>query len=172
MKRYGMTRNDAEIYQCVMWNMQEAFKQLVKLSDELGFGYDKGELKYQCPYIYQYTAGFKYAYDAHYAALYPKGYKKRLASDIRSTPFPEASNDKYKCRNDPEFKTFTSGAYTNCFVCMFEQKLTERVTHNKKERETQHHLLHALKVAKKSYKVYDECERTMKCPINKYGKKH
>ena len=54
---------------------------------------------------------------------------------------------------------------------MFEQKLTERVTHNKKEREKRHHLLHALKVAKKSYKVYDECEQTMKCPINKYGKK-
>ena len=44
MRQYGMTRNDAEIYQCVSWNMQEARKQLVKLSDELGFGNYKGEL--------------------------------------------------------------------------------------------------------------------------------
>ena len=49
-------------------------------------------------------------------------------------------------------------------ICAVEQKLSH-VHIKTKERETQHHLIHALKVAAKGTKVYDECEETFTCAV-------
>ena len=49
--------------------------------------------------------------------------------------------------------------------CAIEQKLSHVHIKTKNERETQHHLIHALKVAAKGTKVYDDCEQTFTCDV-------
>jgi hypothetical protein len=143
--------------------LNEGRYALKQLADDNGFF---NELAHQCPYIYKATNKFSLGYAVEIA--HTEFMKKELANWQKTIklplPKPRNSNNYYDtCSN--KFKTFTNGNILNCYNCAVEQKLSHVHIKTTKERETQHHLIHALKVAAKGTKVYDDCEQTFTCAV-------
>jgi hypothetical protein len=147
---------------CVYQNFQEGFGALKQLARENGFF---NELAHQCPYVYKATNKFSLGYTVETA--HTKFRKRELATRLKTVklpPKPTKSNNYYDtCSN--KFNKFTNGNFLNCLNCAIEQKLSHVHIKTTKERETQHHLIHALKVAAKGTKVYDDCEQTFTCAV-------
>ena len=141
--------------------MNEGNTALRKLARENGF---HDELAHQCPYIYKATNKFTRAYTVETAHTHFETHKTTAKTNIKLPPKPTKSN-KYYDTCSKKFKTFTNGNFLNCLNCAIEQKLSHVHIKTTKERETQHHLIHALKVAAKGTKVYDDCEQTFTCAV-------
>merc|ERR1712167_265892 len=95
-------------------------------------------------------------------------WKNLLANYLKTNKLPpkQTKSKNYYDTCSKNFNNkFTNGNQLNCFYCAIEQKLSHVHIKTTKERETQHHLIHALKVAAKGTKVYDDCEQTFTCAV-------
>ena len=118
-------------------------------------------------YIQEHQKNLQKAYTVELA--HTKYFGNTQSNDkktIKLPPKPTKKSNKYydTCLNKFNNK-FTNGNFLNCLNCAIEQKLSHVHIKTTKERETQHHLIHALKVAAKGTKVYDDCEQTLTCAV-------
>eukprot|EP00943_MAST-04B_sp_MAST-4B-sp1_P007327 g7327.t1 len=157
------SEEEAYTRQCVDENFQEGRTALTKVAKDNGFS---NEIAHHCPYIYKASDKFRKTYTVERA--HTEMFKIYLANQQKlvklPSPKPTESKNYYdKCSN--KFNTFTNGNRLNCLNCAIQQKLSHVHIKTTKERETQHDLIHALKVASKSTKVYDDCEQTFTCAV-------
>ena len=148
---------------CVDFNFQEGYTALKQLAHDNGFF---NELAHQCPYMCKASNKFAKAYTVERG--HTSSWKNDLANRLKTNklpPKPTKSNKYYDTCSKNFNNKFTNGNLVNCLNCAIEQKLSHVHIKTTKERETQHHLIHALKVAAKGTKVYDDCEQTFTCTV-------
>jgi hypothetical protein len=115
------------------------------------------DFKFQCPYIYQDSEQFKKAYNPILATT--PYHKDQIRDNRENIAFPQ-SNGTFHCRN--KFKTYTTGSMLNCFICAVKERIAR--VHNK-DKETQHHLIHAFQSFDRGYQVYDKCLNSATCEV-------
>lgn len=162
-RSYGMTRPDAEATTCINFNLRHAAVEMEKLLVKIGFY--KQDIINQCPFIFQDSDRWKYAYDVLQDKADPVAYANKIRKRRQRVrvQFPQSDED-YKCKDNPSFQSpYKSHSRINCVICAVEQRLMKRKIHNDAERNKREKLLNELKQAKDSVTLYDQCEQTIEC---------
>jgi hypothetical protein len=166
MNTYSYDKNSAEINECVRMNLETPRLRLQQLGYDLGFGSD---FKMQCPLYYALTGAWRNSKTpVNSNTVWKKELREELKQRYKISPKP--STAKYKCST--KFTEFTEGNWLNCFVCAMESRIAHRKIRNEEEREKQHVLMHSLKVAAKSFNMYDRCYEAVECETWPEGDKY